>query len=346
MSDQELASPTQGEPSYTVAVLGATGAVGQDLLRALGRSGLSIGELRLMAGPGSRGTSVEVDDKAHRVHALPAEPESSTLFEGVQIAFLCLPPDVARAQARSLADRGILVIDLSGVSAGEAPITLAGVSELPSEIPDAGRLLVAPSAPAAVLATVLGALRGLGVSGCRGTILQSAGAAGKAGVEELSQQVVALFNQGEPPRKVFPGGLAFDLIGQSGSLIEGWTSGERRIAEEVALLTGLPATEIGLTLITVPLFAGLSVSIHVRFDEEVGLDDVLAALGDSPSLRVGDPVPGPRRVVGKGAVHVGRVRLDPAGDGIHLWAVADNLRFGASASAIGLALAAIEAGWL
>ena len=105
------------------------------------------------------------------------------------------------------------------------------------------------------------------------------------------------------------------------------------------MLTDLAPTRVAVGLALAPLFTGLAAALHIELESEAELAEIRARLEDGRTIRMGDPVPGPRRVVGRASLHVGRVRADPAGQGIHLWAVADNLRFAATGNALAIATA-------
>jgi len=154
---------------------------------------------------------------------------------------------------------------------------------------------------------------------------------------ELGDQILASYSGAEPPRESFPSGLAFDLVSQVGQLQDGWTAVERRIGLETAGVLGCDPDSIELTAVLVPTFAGIGFSIHVELEGISDIEDVVSVLEESPTLRVGDPVPGPRRLVGHSKVHVGRFRIDSARRGFHLWASMDNLRAGASTNVIEIA---------
>ncbi|MCK6507009.1 hypothetical protein L6R53_27155 [Myxococcota bacterium] len=339
-------SDTSDPRPLTIAVIGATGAVGGDLLAALHRSALPVGELRLFASPASAGRTIEVEGRDHRVLALPTDLSGGAL-DGVDLALLATAAEVARRVGPALAEQGVMVVDIGGALADRAPLVVPalGLSALPEAA--RARLVCSPSAPAVLVSTLLGGLRELAPLSVRGTVLLSAGAAGRAGVEELSGQVVAMFNQKEPPRRVFHAGLAFDLhgvVGQPlaashGPELAGWTDAERRVADEVAVLAELPASRVALGLVLAPTFSGVSAALQIELEHEASLDEVRQRLEDGRTVRLGDPVPGPRRAVGRASAFVGRLRLDPAGGGLHLWAVADNLRFGATGNALAIATA-------
>lgn len=312
-----------------IAVVGATGAVGQDLLEALSASDLPIGGIRPIASRTTRRLEVEIRGRSQRVLLMPESLADSPHIEGVDLVIFATPPEVTRQHAPAIAEEGIATIDIGGALPGLAPLCVPAVSDEALEIFSQTRLISSPSAPAVALASVMGPLMTLGADAVRGTVMLSASAAGRAGIDELGKQVLALYSSGEPPRAVFPSGLAFDLISQVGELQEGWTSTERRIALEVAAITGLAPQSIGLTVAMVPLFAGAALSVFVQIDPLPREEELLHFLSDSDALRIGDPVPGPRRLVGRPTIHVGRIRPDPLGAGVHLWAAMDNIRAGA-----------------
>ena len=321
-----------------VAVLGATGAVGRDLLEALPDSPLNVGDYRLIASRTSTASSIDVDGKSYHVHPLPEDLTTSPLLEGVSLVFLATPPDVSRSVAPQLSEIGVATVEIGGALAGTAPLVVPGITAAPLEQFYEDRIASSPSAPALGLAAVLAPLMRLGASSVRGTVLLSAGLVGQAGVKELSQQVISLFNGGTPERVVFPSGLAFDLNPQVGEVTAGWTGVERRIALEVARLVPVSPDAVALTAVMVPLFAGVGLSLFVELDPLPSMEDIEHHLSEADLLRLGDPVPGPRRLAGRPEVFVGRLRPDPLGRGVHLWAAMDNLRAGASQNAIAIAL--------
>lgn len=345
------ASPTQG---LTIAIVGATGAVGGDLVATLHRSALPVKEVRLIAGPASAGRNLDVDDRPHRVHALTGDAAEHPAFEEVDLAFLAVPPDKALELGPILAEKGIMVVEIGGALAGRAPMVIPALGMEALQEASRLRMVSSPSAPTVVVATVVGALRDLVPASVRGTVLVSAGAAGRQGVDELSGQVVSMFNQKEPPRAVFTTGLAFDLLPTLGAVpprsdadpLEGWSEAERRVSAEVSTLTELLPTRVVLSVAVAPLFSGVAASLQVELEADVTLAEVQARLEASPTIRFADPLAGPRRLVGRAGLYVGRLRRDPAGTGVHLWAIADNLRFAATGNAIAIATAMFRQGLL
>ena len=321
----------------SVAIVGATGAVGQDLLAALPESGIPLREVRLIASRTSTEGHLELDGERIPVHGIAEDLSTSALVEGVDLVLFATPGDVTRAHAPQLADDGVACIDIGGAMAGHVPLSVPAVDTESLESFFETRLISSPSGPSVILSTVLGPLVRMGATGCHGTAMLSAGLAGRSGVDELSQQVISLFNGGEPPRTVFPSGLAFDLNGQVGALQDGWTSVERRLSLETAAVVHLAPQQVSLTAVMVPLFAGVGLSLFVELDALPDIADIEHYLGESDALRLGDPVPGPRRVAGRPQVFVGRLRHDPQQRGVHLYATADNLRAGPTGNALQIA---------
>ena len=199
--------------------------------------------------------------------------------------------------------------------------------------------ILSTAGPAGVLlSSVLAPLAAVGLHSARGTVLQSAGVDGRAGVEELSSQVVALFNHSDPRRVEYPEGLAFDLHAQVGTRAPetGWTSSERRLALELGAALRRAPAGFALTVARVPMFSGIAAALHVRFQQPRTAEQLGTLLAQVPFLRLADPVPGPRHLDESALAYVGRLRDDPGGDGVHLWVAADNLRFGASANVLAL----------
>lgn len=336
---------TTGE-GLSVAVVGATGAVGRDLLDAITRSRLPVSSLHLFASVATTGETIEVEGRTHRVWSLLGADRVPEQFDGMDLVFMAVPPAVAREYGAAIADHDVTVIDIGANLADEAPMCIPALDTGVLDDVAEGRIICSPSAPAVLLSVTLAPLVQMGAVACSGTVLLSAGAAGRKGVEELSGQVIALFNQKDPPREIFPTGLAFDMHTQLGEINDGWTGPERRVAIETAALTGIAPDCLSLAVAMAPMFAGVMASLRIEFDHSPDLDAVRSALEAQPMVAVGDPLPGPRRLAGESQIFTGRLRSDARADAVHLWAVCDNLRCGASANAVAIATALWSDGYL
>jgi aspartate-semialdehyde dehydrogenase len=323
------------EPLH-VAVFGATGLAGTQVLSALAETSLPIGRVHAY---GSARRAPGVDSVDFGDKSLPVSPVARHVGDSFDVAILCVPPKVAALLGPALVQRGVFVVDVGGTSGIEAPVWTGG--ELPDAALRAGAVRT-PSPGAWMLARVLGPLSG--VTGVRGTVSLPASAQGRAAMEELGAQVMATFNQTDPPRVEFPEGLAFDTL-PSDADEDSWSAAELHVAEEVAALCGLPETRVAVTLATQPLFSGMSASVHVR---GVALEAVHVAWSDAEGLRAVRTAARlrPRAWHERADVGWGRLREDPDGDGVHAWLVADNLAGAAGSVAVAALGAAHAAGAL
>lgn len=328
------------EAGFSVVLVGATGAVGKDLVSGLEKAPFPIRELRLVASRRSAEAELSFRGAPLEVQPLGARLGPEALLREADLVILAVPAEVARQLAPVAVQLGAPVIDVGGALFERGPVFLPGLGLELAHF-DRTRVVSTPWAPVAALATLLAPLRELRLEGARGLALLSAGLFGRAGLDELSAQVVALFGGGSPPRKVFPAGLAFDLVEPPASTDPrgGWSESEQRLARETGALLGVEPNQLAVGVMLAPLFAGLALSLHLRFSGDPSAEDLRAALERAEGVRYGDPLPSPRRLPGRSGLYVGRLRADPAGDGFHLWATADNLRFGATAPAIGAATA-------
>ncbi|MDP2315940.1 MAG: Asd/ArgC dimerization domain-containing protein [Pseudomonadota bacterium] len=312
------------------------------MLTALDASEMVIASLRAY---GSAARSPRVDTVPFRGQNVGVEPLSALASVKPDLVILCVPPAVAGKIAPGLVARGVIVLDVGDATAGvlDAPLVLPGIqSGLPDGVARAGAVRL-PSSVGALLAALCQPLVGIGLTSCTGVVSLAASARGRGGMEELAQQVVATLNNQDPPRRVFVDGLAFDTLPEDTAMDE-WSGTEQLAAAEVEALTGLPAASVGVQVAIQPLFAGVSAGLHLR---GVTVDAVeaawrategLVAVSRTARLR-------PRSTIGKPGVWWGRLRADPAGDGVFVWAVTDDL-YGAGLAAARVATWLSTAGLL
>ena len=326
------------ETGLDIAVIGATGAVGADLVDAFARSSVPVARWLLVASATRDHAAVEVGGQ--RVTVLPGAADAlpERVIDEADLVIFATPAAVTRVLAPAVVEAGIAVIDIGGalLDQGVLAVPLAGVGIDADAFADR-RVACSPSGPAVLAASVLRPLTALGLRRAQITALLPAGIVGRGGAEELSRQVVALFNGADPPRAKFPEGLAFDVMGALGTPTDDWTGAERRVSAELAALVRLPPAHLPITLVLVPTFAGVSLAVQLSLAPGVGAEQVRAALDALPLVQVADPVVSPHKTVGEATAHVGRIRDDPGGQGVHLWVTADNLRFCASANVLAIA---------
>jgi aspartate-semialdehyde dehydrogenase len=323
-----------------VGVLGATGALGSEVLALLSESSLEISQLVAVATDRSLGQDLEF-----RGDVVPVETQFPRLG-GLDLLLLCAPADVSLEYARQALRAEVTCVDVGGALASSPEVPLrVGALEGPEPV-DPSPLIVAPPGAALPWALVLHPLhRAAGLRRVLGTSLEGASSGGREGIESLYQESIALFNQEDLPElRAFPRPVAFDCVPAQGEIGEdGISHGERDAAAALARVLG-GEVRIALTSVQVPTFVGFGAS--AALETERGLDPKEAAtlLEAAPGVQVWqDDADGAtlRAAAGREEVLVGRLRRDPTRDGgLLLWLAADVLRV-AAANAVRLAVACL-----
>lgn len=319
----------------SIGVAGATGALGKEILTVLDKTPWR--PERVAAFASARSTAPHVDYGDTHV---PVDDLFGANFDDLDVLILAVPTEAAREAGERAVSDGVSVVDASGAffDDHDVPLVVPWINpETLREAPLRGVVAI-PQASSLLLGSVLGPLVRAGVvAGVQATVFSPASSEGRDGIDELSRQVVALFNSATPPRKVFEQGLAFDLIPSVGTLAaDGTTDRETRAVSELSRLIGpIPAS---VHVVGVPLFSGMAATIDIRTNQAVSAEQVAAALeaGGVTVVRtaMARQLPRPRKVEGHPFAHVARIRVDE--QGIHLWATFDNLR-GSAAVAVGVA---------
>ncbi|MFQ5514604.1 MAG: Asd/ArgC dimerization domain-containing protein [Myxococcota bacterium] len=320
-----------------IGILGATGAVGGELLGVLEERGFPVRSLRAFASERSEGARVDFCGEAIRVEAAEAAPGAGC--ELVFNAARVLPEGLLEA----LEEAGSWVIDLSGASELDpvVPLFVPGVSSIAGE-PLRGRRTAVPRGSVAGLALALGPLAvEAGLERVTALCLESAAGAGRAGVEGLTDQTVHLLNamtgEDEPPG-VFPRPLAFDclpLVGEGRP--EGETSEERRLVHVLRRFLGQPGLPIETTRVRVPIFSGSLSCVHVELSRPLAPGGARALWEKRSGITVLPPeeLPTPRTASGRDELRIGRVRAsgDPPRRLAFVIAM-DDLRLGSALAAV------------
>ncbi|HEY8368248.1 MAG TPA: aspartate-semialdehyde dehydrogenase [Thermodesulfobacteriota bacterium] len=322
-----------------LALVGATSAVGRDLIERLAERRVPLERLRLLV--------AEVDDRQ-----LPDSPEgvpttldlvSKDAFGGVDFAVFCDDPDIARRYAPIAAEAGAIAVDLTGGTLDEAGVVLVapGITP-PSAIAGAGRRLALPPPAAGALAAILAPLHAAaGVKRVVVSIYEAAATAGQAGLDELFEQVRGLLGQQEAPAKTFPEQLAFNVIPRTGPFTpDGDTEPEVRVVETLRRLLGVPDLRVAVTAARVSAFHGTSASVNVEFERPITPAEARTRLAAAPGVEVvDDPAEGRYPIgldaAGQDFVLVGRIRADHSvPSGLSLWLSADDIRRGGAVAAV------------
>ena len=316
-----------------VGIVGATGAVGKELLAVLNTSPWRPDTVAAFASRSTKTPYVSYGDDSIAVDDFDAGAAGS-----LDLLFLAVPRAAAADIARIAGEEGVAVVDCSGVLADDdAPLVVPWVNPEALQGDELIDAVSIPSAAASLVASVVAPLIRAGlIADIDATVRVPASHWGRSGVDELSGQVVALFNSGTPPRKVFESGLAFDLMPQVGAATaSGRTDAEDRVVIELSELLGLKVAP-RVELIGVPVFSGITASLRLGLTRQTDIALVARILEDGGVGLSDDArsLPRPRRLEGRPFPQVGRIRLD--GDRLSLIAGVDNLR-GTAAAAVSAA---------
>ncbi|MFG3047262.1 aspartate-semialdehyde dehydrogenase [Streptomyces sp. NPDC048241] len=330
----------------TLAVVGATGAVGAVMLQILSQRADIWGEIRLIASPRSAGRKLAVRGEEVEVAALTED-----VFDGVDVAMFDVPDEVADRWAPVAAARGAVVVDNSGAFRmdPEVPLVVPEVNPHMARMRPRG-IVSSPNCTTLSMIVALGALHAeFGLRELVVSSYQAVSGAGRAGIETLRAQLslVAGTDLGSAPGDVrravgeltgpFPEPVALNVVPWAGSLREdGWSSEEMKVRDETRKILGLPALPVAVTCVRVPVVTTHSLTVHARFQGEVTVDGAREILATAPGVVLcDDPAAGeyptPADVVGTDPTWVGRVRRaldDPTA--LELFVCGDNLRKGAA----------------
>ncbi len=325
-----------------VAVVGATGTVGREVLAALYEAEFLSDEVTVLGTERSAGEEVDYGDDTLEVEPLEGEP-----FRGMAGVVLAVPPDAARSLSAQAQSQGAWVVDVSPARRldPEVPLVVPVVNGAVLTQPFRGRIVATPGPITAALAMVLEPLRArFGVKRATVTALLGASSAGQRGIKELEKQTAGLLSGREETPEVFPHRLGFNLIPQVGEPTEGGGTTEEGSwpLEAARIWSSVPdVPQLLGTAIQVPTFYGHALSMTVELGADADEAAAREVLREAPGLKVLD-VPGeriypmPMLITADPTVHVGRIRSVPgAPRELLLYAVVDNAGRGAAWNAVG-----------
>ncbi len=328
---------------FVVAVVGATGAVGREMVRTLEARNFPVDELVCLASPRSAGTTIEFRGKAVTVKATTAEA-----FKGVQIALFSAGASAAREMGPIAAAAGAVVIDNSSAWRQDADCPLVVPEVNADQIKNRPRGIIAN--PNCSTIQMLVALKPLHDAAKLVHIVvstyQATSGKGHAAVEDLLQQTRALANGTEVKPTVFPGQIAQNLLcdWKPSTTAEGYSEEETKMVFETQKIMGDASIGVSPTCVRVPVVNGHSESIWARFARPLTVEAARELLRGAPGVILDERPyapgahPQPIHASGKGEVFVGRVRkdlVDP--NALNLWVVGDNLLKGAALNAVQIA---------
>ena len=327
---------------YNVAVVGATGAVGEEMRTVLEERLFPVAELRLLASERSAGQLLEFRDERIRVGVLREDS-----FENIDIGLFSAGGSVSDKFAPLAVAAGAVVVDNTARFRMEPDIPLVVPEVNAQEIAQYKRrgIIANPNCSTIQMVVALKPIHEAArIKRVVVSTYQSVSGAGRMAMEELSQQTVALFDGKELVKERFPHQIAFNCIPHIDVFLEGgYTKEEMKMVNETRKILGEPSLRITATAVRVPVFCGHSESVNIETEEKLTAKDVKAILREAPGVLLCDEpennvYPMAIDAVGKDATLVGRIREDDSiPNGINLWIVADNLRKGAALNAVQIA---------
>jgi len=326
--------------AYTVAVVGATGAVGAEMIAILEERKFPVGVLQPLASYRSAGGRVTFHDQELVVRELTKDS-----FEGVDIALFSAGADISREFAPIAAKAGAVVIDNSSAwrMGKDVPLVVPEVN--PADIAKHKGIIANPNCSTVQMVIALKPLHDRArIRRIVVTTFQSVSGTGKEAMEELLEQSQDLLSFKEPAPNVYPYQIAFNCLPHIDDFLpSGYTKEEMKLLNETRKIMGDDSIRVTATTVRVPVYVGHSESVNIETEKKLTANEARAILSEAPGvLLYDDPVhkvyPMPIDVAGKDEVFVGRIREDESiPNGLNLWIVADNLRKGAALNAIQIA---------
>ncbi len=323
----------------SVAIVGATGAVGEVLLHVLEERRFPVRELRPLASARSTGASVRFAGRS--VEVQEARPEA---FDGVDFVFFAATGSLSKELAPEAVRRGAIVIDKSSTWRMDDTVPLV-VPEVNADALAAHEGIVAcPNCTTIGFVMVLEPLRrAAGLRRVVVTTMQAVSGAGRPGLDELEAQVAAI-GRGQTPRAAtFAAPIAYNVIPLCETFLDNaYSTEEVKLLHETRKIMALPDLDVTMTCVRVPVPVGHSASVLIETERPLTPEEARRALAAFPGVEViddpsHDRFPTPRDVAGRDAVLVGRIRKDLLSSRLWLWEVCDNLRKGAATNAVQIA---------
>ena len=326
--------------TYTVAVLGATGAVGQEMIKILEERNFPIGKLVPLASARSAGKTLRFKDED--VIIQEARDEA---FAGVDIVLGAAENDIAKRFAPAIVAAGAVFVDNSSAFRMDPNVPLVVPEVNPEAVKAHKGIISNPNCSTIITITAVNALNSIApIRAMTASTYQAVSGAGAGGPIELMGEVEALSKGESYEAKIFPYQIAFNLIPQiGGEAFEGYTSEEMKMQNEGRKIMNLPELAVSCTCIRVPVVRSHSISVSCHFDVPVTVEQAREVIAKAPGCKLVDDLnakqyPMPLDTTDQDLVFVGRIRPDLTDpNGICLWCCGDQVRKGAATNAIQIA---------
>ena len=325
---------------YHIAVVGATGAVGAELLRVLERRNFPVSKLRALASARSAGKEVQFSNKPIMVEEL-----GENSFDSIDIAFFSAGGETSRKFVPIARKGGVVVIDNSSVFRMDSDVPLVIPEINGQDVKDHRGLIANPNCTTAVALMAIYPLhRAFGIRRIFASSYQAVSGSGARAIAELKNQVEAAAQDRPSSPQVYPHPIAFNVLPHVDVFLEGgYTKEEMKMQNEGRKIMHLPEFRASVTCVRVPVYRAHSVAVSAEFEKKVSVEQAREVLAKAPGLELVDEppmnrYPMPLNVAGKDNCEVGRVRLDCAlENGLAFWVSGDQLLKGAALNAVQIA---------
>ena len=325
---------------YTVAVLGATGAVGQEMMNILEERNFPVGKLVPLASARSAGKCLKF-----RGEDVVIQEACDSAFEGVDIVLGAAENDIAEKFAPAIVKAGAVFVDNSSAFRLNPDVPLIVPEVNPEDAKNHKGIISNPNCSTIITVTAVNALNKLSpIKSMVASTYQAVSGAGVAGMAELEKQVEALRTGAPVEAKTFAYQIAYNLIPQiGGEQCDGYTSEEMKLYFEGRKIMHLPEMNVSCTCVRVPVMRSHSISVKLHFDRPVSVEEAREILKDAPGVKLVDDLknkqyPMPLDTSGQDIVYVGRIRPDLTDEnGLCLWCCGDQVRKGAATNCIQIA---------
>ena len=330
---------------YNVAILGATGAVGREMLKILAERDFPVGELRLLASSRSAGSTIPF--KGQDITVQEAREDA---FGGMDIVLGAAENDIAKKFAPAIKAAGAVFVDNSSAFRLDPSVPLIIPEINPEDVSWHKGLIANPNCTTIVTLVAVNALKKLSpIKAMIASSYQAVSGAGAGGPKELMEQVEALSRGQQVQPKVFQYQIAYNVIPQIGGFNEnGYTSEEMKMQNEGRKILHLPELLVTCTCVRVPVVRSHSVSVSVITERPISVEEAREAIAAAPGCRlVDDPAnkryPMPLETSDQDTVFVGRIRRDLTNpNGLTLWCCGDQVRKGAATNTVQIAELLLE----
>ena len=335
--------------SYRVAILGATGAVGTELLALLEERNFPLGELRLLASPRSAGGKIQFKGQDLMVEAVCAES-----FKDVDIVLASAGGSVSKTWVDTIVAAGAVMIDNSSAFRMDVETPLV----VPEVNPEAARIhkgvIANPNCTTILMAVAIYPLHQVQpIKRIVASTYQSASGAGARAMEEVKTQSAAVLRGEEPKPEILPYPLAFNLFPHNSPMLENhYCEEEMKMVQETRKIFDEPSLRITATCVRVPVLRAHSEALNLEFEQPFDVDQARSLIDQAPGVTLVEDwqknyFPMPMDASGKDNVLVGRIRQDIShGNSLDLWLCGDQIRKGAALNAVQIAELLIEKNWL